>query len=111
MRRMVGIVAIAVALGMTAGCEGFELPAGGATAAGPTSTGSAPAAKAPAASVALAKARLRTLRVAPTREGGYKRTRDFGPAWSVDVDRNGCGTRDDILRRDLENVQLRGGAR
>ncbi len=107
-RRMVGIVAIAVALGMTGGCEGFELPAGGATAAGPTSTGSAPAAKVPAASVALAKARLRTLRVAPTREGGYKRTRDFGPAWSVDVDRNGCGTRDDILRRDLENVQLRG---
>jgi len=26
----------------------------------------------------------------------------------VDVDRNGCGTRDDILRRDLETPQLRG---
>jgi uncharacterized protein DUF1524 len=110
-RRMAGIVAIAVALGMAAGCEGFELPAGGTTgsgAAGPKATGSAPAAKVPAASVAQAKARLRTLRVAPAREGGYQRTRDFGPAWSVDVDRNGCGTRDDILRRDLEKVRLRG---
>jgi hypothetical protein len=110
-RRMVGIVAIAVALGMATGCEGLELPAGGATgsgAAGPKATGSAPAAKVPAASVAQARARLSTLQVAPARAGGYERTRDFGPAWSVDVDRNGCGTRDDILRRDLEKVQLRG---
>jgi hypothetical protein len=46
--------------------------------------------------------------VANARDGGYQRARDFGPAWSVDVDRNGCGTRDDILRRDLEKVRLRG---
>ena len=26
----------------------------------------------------------------------------------MDVDRNGCGTRDDVLRRDLEKVELRG---
>lgn len=31
---------------------------------------------------------------------GYVRTAVFGPAW-VDVDGNGCGTRDDILSRDL----------
>lgn len=112
-RRMAGIVAIAVAL--AAGCQGFELPAGGVTAsgpgrtaAGPAKTGSAPAAKVPAASVLKARVQLSTLRVAPARKGGYQRTRDFGPAWSVDVDRNGCGTRDDILRRDLTKVQLRG---
>ncbi len=108
-RRMVGIVAIAVALGTATGCEGFELPAGGATgAAGPTVTGSAPAAKVPAASVVKARLQLATLTVAPARAGGYQRTRDFGPAWSVDVDHNGCGTRDDILRRDLRKVRLRG---
>jgi hypothetical protein len=108
---MVGIVAIAVVLGTATACEGFELPAGGATgsaAAGPTKTGSAPAATVPAATVAGAKAELAKLPVKAAREGGYQRTRDFGPAWSVDVDRNGCGTRDDILRRDLTKVQLRG---
>ncbi len=31
---------------------------------------------------------------------GYARTADFGTAW-LDVDRNGCDTRNDILRRDL----------
>jgi hypothetical protein len=65
-------------------------------------------AKVPAASVARAKAELTKLTVADPRDSGYQRTRDFGPAWSVDVDRNGCGTRDDILRRDLTKVQLRG---
>ncbi|HEY6747931.1 MAG TPA: HNH endonuclease family protein [Mycobacteriales bacterium] len=107
MRRLVGIVAVAVvALGTATGCEGLELPAGGAAA--PASTGSAPVAKVPAATVAKARKDLAALTVAPAREGGYLRIRDFGPAWSVDVDRNGCGTRDDILRRDLENVRLRG---
>src|SRR4051812_28754165 len=32
----------------------------------------------------------------------------FGPAWA-DVDRNGCDTRNDILRRDLEDVVARYG--
>ncbi|WP_246018198.1 HNH endonuclease family protein [Amnibacterium kyonggiense] len=31
---------------------------------------------------------------------GYERTNDFGAAW-LDADRNGCDTRNDILRRDL----------
>lgn len=34
----------------------------------------------------------------------YRRA-DFGDGW-VDVDRNGCSTRQDILRRDLEEVTL-----
>jgi Protein of unknown function (DUF1524)/Excalibur calcium-binding domain len=40
-------------------------------------------------------------------KAGYDRDR-FGPAWS-DVDRNGCDTRNDILRRDLDDVVLRAG--
>jgi hypothetical protein len=36
---------------------------------------------------------------------GYSREQ-FGAAWS-DVDRNGCDTRDDILRRDLTSIQVR----
>ncbi len=38
----------------------------------------------------------------------YDRGRHFGPAWR-DVDRNGCDTRNDILRRDLTNVEFRPG--
>lgn len=36
---------------------------------------------------------------------GYSRSA-FGPSWS-DVDRNGCDTRNDILKRDLLNVTFR----
>jgi len=57
-----------------------------------------------------AHALLATLRVkgrAPWT--GYTRER-FGPAWA-DVDRNGCGTRDDVLRRDLADLRLRPGTR
>lgn len=37
---------------------------------------------------------------------GYNRVGEFGPAW-VDVDGNGCGTRDDVLARDLSHVGKR----
>lgn len=40
---------------------------------------------------------------------GYAREQ-FGRAWA-DVDRNGCDTRDDILRRDLEDPTFKPGAR
>lgn len=36
---------------------------------------------------------------------GYSRTQ-FGPAWT-DVDRNGCDTRNDILKRDLTEIVFR----
>jgi len=36
---------------------------------------------------------------------GYSRSA-FGPSWS-DVDRNGCDTRNDILKRDLLNITFR----
>ncbi|MFD8210633.1 HNH endonuclease family protein [Streptomyces sp. NPDC059695] len=38
---------------------------------------------------------------------GYQRE-EFGRAW-VDVDGNGCGTRDDILKRDLTGVRFTDG--
>ncbi|MFJ9493749.1 HNH endonuclease family protein [Streptomyces sp. NPDC101224] len=38
---------------------------------------------------------------------GYDRE-EFGQAWA-DVDRNGCGTRDDILKRDLTGVRYTDG--
>lgn len=59
---------------------------------------------APAARTGTALAVLATLAVkgrAPMT--GYVRTAKFGAAW-LDVDRNGCDTRDDILRRDLTKV-------
>ncbi len=36
---------------------------------------------------------------------GYARDQ-FGPAWS-DVDRNGCDTRNDILKRDLKSIRFK----
>ena len=101
MRRFVGVVAVAVAAVTGAGCS--DLPAVGSPAQTPV-----PGDRVTAEQVTTAKARLAKLPVKAARVGGYQRTRDFGPAWSVDVNRNGCGTRDDILRRDLTKVQLRG---
>jgi hypothetical protein len=40
---------------------------------------------------------------------GYSRDQ-FGQAWA-DVDRNGCDTRNDVLRRDLTDVTLKAGTR
>lgn len=102
MRRFVGLVGIAVAVAAGAGCS--DLPAVGE----PAPAAPVPGDQVSAQQVATAKAQLPKLAVRPAREGGYQRTRHFGPAWSVDVDRNGCGARDDVLRRDLEKVELRG---
>ena len=41
---------------------------------------------------------------------GYDRTGMFGSAW-LDVDRNGCDTRNDILARDLTEVTKSGACR
>ena len=40
---------------------------------------------------------------------GYARS-EFGPAWA-DVDKNGCDTRNDILRRDLTQVVFKRGTK
>lgn len=55
----------------------------------------------PAAPAGGALATLATLPVkGPAPMTGYERERRFGRAW-IDVDRNGCDTRNDVLRRDL----------
>ncbi|TFD34254.1 DUF1524 domain-containing protein [Cryobacterium cryoconiti] len=41
---------------------------------------------------------------------GYERTGMFGSAW-IDVDQNGCDTRNDILARDLTTITLSGTCR
>jgi hypothetical protein len=61
--------------------------------------GIAPAqAEAAASALSVIQAQVTKGRAAKT---GYTRAQ-FGPAWS-DVDRNGCDTRNDILKRDLTN--------
>lgn len=73
-------------------------PAAGATTGAPT-TAPAPPTAAPAAGTALeVLAALPVKGRAPMT--GYQRTERFGAAW-LDVDRNGCDTRNDVLRRDL----------
>ncbi|MGL3198202.1 MULTISPECIES: HNH endonuclease family protein [Curtobacterium] len=57
---------------------------------------------------------LRTLATLPVKgkapATSYDRTADFGTAW-LDVDRNGCDTRDDVLARDLTHVVRQGPCR
>ncbi|MRH28108.1 DUF1524 domain-containing protein [Microbacterium sp. SYP-A9085] len=80
------------------------------TLASPTATATPTTSPTPTAAAAdTALALLATLPVkgrAP--KTGYDRTGVFGPAWK-DVDRNGCDTRNDILRRDLTNVTIKAG--
>ncbi len=81
------------------------------SAAAPTSAASVPAASETAAQpeTGTALALLTTIPVkgrAP--KTGYDRTGEFGAAWK-DVDRNGCDTRNDILRRDLDSVTIKAG--
>jgi hypothetical protein len=101
-RRLMGIVASVAIVAGAAGCG--DLAAGGAQTKPGPAAGYVP----PQAQITSAKAKLAELPTAVPDRTGYQRTRNFGPAWSVDTDRNGCGTRDDILRRDLTKVQLRG---
>ena len=86
---------------------------GSASSATAPSSSAAEAARAPYVDVKTALARLTTLPVkgrAPMT--GYDRAA-FGPAWSDATDaewgHNGCDTRNDILRRDLQSVTLEPG--
>lgn len=58
-----------------------------------------------------ATATLRTLGTLPVKgkapATGYDRTGDFGSAW-LDVDHNGCDTRNDVLARDLTGTVRQG---
>ncbi|GAA2357785.1 hypothetical protein GCM10010404_08450 [Nonomuraea africana] len=66
------------------------------------------AGKPPSADIAKAREDLKELAVkgrAP--KTGFERE-EFGPAWA-DVDRNGCDTRNDILKRDLREETFKKG--
>ncbi|MCT4356499.1 HNH endonuclease family protein [Streptomyces sp. Je 1-79] len=76
---------------MTSGCT--TVPDGSASEGAPGARGSALA----AVDTLTVKGR------AP--KSGYEREK-FGRAWA-DVDGNGCGTRDDILKRDLADVRFK----
>jgi hypothetical protein len=65
----------------------------------------------PAGSTGSALAQLESLSVkGKSPLTGYDRTGDFGHAW-IDVDHNGCDTRNDILARDLKTGKRPGGCR
>jgi len=81
-----------------------------ATLIGAMVVGITPSATTAAEQPALATAVLETLPVkgrAP--KTGYSRDQ-FGPAWA-DVNRNGCDTRNDILKRDLTEIVYKAGTR
>ncbi|MFC5825473.1 HNH endonuclease family protein [Nonomuraea insulae] len=83
---------------MLAGCGGLEAQ----------STGGGKSTKADSASISDAKKKLGKLTVkgrAP--KTGFDRD-EFGTPWS-DVDHNGCDTRNDILKRDMEDETFKSG--
>ena len=71
----------------------------------PASVSPLPSVVAPAGSALAALGQLPVKGRAPMT--GYSRA-EFGQAWA-DVDRNGCDTRNDILRRDLRTIVLKPG--
>ncbi|WP_138960134.1 HNH endonuclease family protein [Streptomyces sp. YIM 121038] len=88
-------VVLVVALGGLAACDKDEKDGAG--------KGGAPGGRAGSALAAVDSLTVKGR--AP--KTGYERAR-FGSAWA-DTDSNGCGTRDDILKRDLKDVKFRGG--
>lgn len=97
---MRGSAAVLAALLAVGGCkagdqDGKAGEKGGGGTSGPAVSGSA----------LSAVASLTVKGRAP--KTGYERD-EFGSSW-VDTDENGCGTRDDVLKRDLKDVKFRDG--
>jgi hypothetical protein len=81
-----------------------------ATVIGAVVLGITPSATTAAEQPGLATAVLETLSVkGRAAKTGYSRDQ-FGPAWA-DVNRNGCDTRNDILKRDLTEILYKAGTR
>jgi hypothetical protein len=96
--RRTAVVALALAASLLTGCSA-ALDQVAVLGAGPAAAASGDAAS--------ALASLPVKGRAP--KTGYNRDK-FGPAWA-DVDRNGCDTRNDILKRDLEGETFKPGTR
>ncbi|MGK5551653.1 HNH endonuclease family protein [Actinomadura kijaniata] len=97
--RRAGAAAVALAgVAFLGACDGQQRSTG---------TAGAPERKPEPKAVAEARRDLSGLRVAAEGSGaGYEREK-FGARWK-DVDRNGCGQRNDVLARDLRQTQRKG---
>lgn len=93
-----GVAVVALALATVSGCKVDDRGTG--------SPGQEPKETAAAHGSALAAADALTVKGRAPKTG-YSRER-FGSAWA-DTDSNSCDTRDDILRRDLEDVKYGDG--
>jgi hypothetical protein len=102
-KRWPGVAAAVVLLIIIVGFVDWEVP-DPRFPANPTATTSA-ATTARTGRAAEVVAQLEVKGRAPST--GYDRAL-FGPAWT-DVDRNGCDTRNDMLQRDLVDVQIKEG--
>ena len=115
---MVGIIVVLIVAFGVAGLSGrfggnsADSPASGhPSQSNPTSTTSPSPSPQPPAGKHTALAQLATLPVkGKSPLTGYARVADFGRAW-LDVDHNGCDTRNDILARDMTHVTRSGGCR
>lgn len=102
--RWTGVVVVVLMLATATGCVITTDPFRGAS----EPAGTRPAEATPRAHTARAVvAGLEVKGRAP--RTGYDRA-EFGQAWA-DVDRNGCDTRNDMLRRDLVEVVIKEGTR
>jgi hypothetical protein len=103
---------LVVALIVLAAYWALDSASGGATVSMPAGTPSAGAPATPA--VPATGSALELLRTLPVKgrspKTGYDREGGFGTPW-LDVDRNGCDTRNDVLVRDLTAVVLSGPCR
>lgn len=96
---------VGVGLLLVAAVVGGVLLAGGSSSASADATQAI--ARAPTGSALAALGQVAVQGRAP--KTGYTRAK-FGEAWA-DVDHNGCDTRDDVLRRDLTDIQVRAATR
>ncbi|MEE6267576.1 HNH endonuclease family protein [Streptomyces diastatochromogenes] len=102
--RLVSAVALAALL-TVAGCSGHGAGGGGGAHSGADPSASAGGdGRSGAAGSALRTLDSLAVKRSGTKDG-YARDR-FGSAWA-DTDGNGCGTRDDILKRDLRDTAFR----
>lgn len=112
-RRILAVVLAVLVIGAVAGVLVWQERANRISSPSPTWRAPEPTSSAAPVSSTydLARQQLKALQVRGwDRESDFRRYQ-FGEAWSDDVNvefgHNGCNTRDDILRRDLQNLVVR----
>ncbi|MFT4280336.1 HNH endonuclease family protein [Microbacterium sp.] len=107
---VVGVLAWAIALGVADAQPAAPPPRPAAPAPPSDAATSSPPSTPPSAGDDDLAAVLSTLPIADDEAVGQYFREQFGQAW-YDQDRNGCDTRNDILRRDLSDVVTKEGTR